>query len=127
MRLRRSLRFHLLGSALLLAIPASYGLATGLSHQIWDHGAAIGYLLSSTAGLLIGISIGYRAHVARQLIRRHIARLRRKLELDRQQPRYLLSVRGLGYRWAGESDRLQMATCSLPFVQDSLQYAFYDS
>ncbi|HJZ48866.1 MAG TPA: response regulator transcription factor [Roseiflexaceae bacterium] len=38
---------------------------------------------------------------ARQLIRPHIVRLRRKLELDPQQPCYLLSVRGLGYRWAG--------------------------
>jgi DNA-binding response OmpR family regulator len=39
---------------------------------------------------------------ARQLIRPHIVRLRRKLELDPQQPSYLLSVRGLGYRWANE-------------------------
>ena len=39
---------------------------------------------------------------ARQLIRPHIVRLRRKLERDPQQPCYLLSVRGLGYRWANE-------------------------
>jgi DNA-binding response OmpR family regulator len=39
---------------------------------------------------------------ARQLIRPHIVRLRRKLECDPQQPCYLLSVRGLGYRWASE-------------------------
>jgi len=38
---------------------------------------------------------------ARQLIRPHIARLRRKLELDSSQPRHLLSIRGVGYRWAG--------------------------
>lgn len=36
---------------------------------------------------------------ARQLIRPHIVRLRRKLEADPQQPYYLRSVRGLGYRW----------------------------
>ena len=36
---------------------------------------------------------------ARQLIRPHIVRLRRKLEFDPQQPRHLLSVRGVGYRW----------------------------
>lgn len=36
---------------------------------------------------------------ARQLIRPHIVRLRRKLEIDPQQPRHLLSVRGVGYRW----------------------------
>jgi len=38
---------------------------------------------------------------ARQLIRPHIVRLRRKLEADPQQPDYLRSVRGLGYRWIG--------------------------
>lgn len=37
---------------------------------------------------------------ARQLIRPHIARLRRKLEVDPQQPRFMLSVRGIGYRWS---------------------------
>lgn len=36
---------------------------------------------------------------ARQLIRPHIVRLRRKLEPDPQQPRFLISVRGIGYRW----------------------------
>lgn len=36
---------------------------------------------------------------ARQLIRPHIVRLRRKLESDPQQPYYLRSVRGVGYRW----------------------------
>lgn len=39
---------------------------------------------------------------ARQLIRPHIARLRRKLEPDASQPRYLLSIRGVGYRWAND-------------------------
>jgi DNA-binding response OmpR family regulator len=38
---------------------------------------------------------------ARQLIRPHIARLRRKLETDPQQPIHLVSVRGVGYRWVG--------------------------
>lgn len=36
---------------------------------------------------------------ARQLIRPHIVRLRRKLEADPQQPCHLISVRGIGYRW----------------------------
>jgi two-component system KDP operon response regulator KdpE len=36
---------------------------------------------------------------ARQLIRPHIVRLRRKLEADPQRPCHLLSVRGVGYRW----------------------------
>src|SRR5215213_8862126 len=50
---------------------------------------------------------------ARQLIRPHIVRLRRKLERDPQQPSYLLSVRGLGYRWANEPAVVQIADCRL--------------
>ncbi|NJM06367.1 winged helix-turn-helix transcriptional regulator, partial [Candidatus Gracilibacteria bacterium] len=38
---------------------------------------------------------------ARQVIRPHIVRLRRKIEPDPQQPCYIQSVRGIGYRWAG--------------------------
>jgi two-component system KDP operon response regulator KdpE len=56
---------------------------------------------------------------ARQLIRPHIVRLRRKLELDPQQPCYLLSVRGLGYRWSGEPDRLQIDRNNLQFGECS--------
>lgn len=41
---------------------------------------------------------------ARQLIRPHIVRLRRKLEANPQQPCHLISVRGLGYRWIGEPE-----------------------
>jgi two-component system KDP operon response regulator KdpE len=51
---------------------------------------------------------------ARQLIRPHIVRLRRKLERDPQQPCYLLSVRGLGYRWANEP-------ATMPVVERRLQ------
>jgi two-component system KDP operon response regulator KdpE len=50
---------------------------------------------------------------ARQLIRPHIVRLRRKLEHDPQQPSYLLSVRGLGYRWANEPSTMP-ATLQIP-------------
>jgi|HigsolmetaAR202D_1030399.scaffolds.fasta_scaffold00044_52 Response regulators consisting of a CheY-like receiver domain and a winged-helix DNA-binding domain len=39
---------------------------------------------------------------ARQIIRPHIVRLRRKLEPDTPRPCYLLSIRGVGYRWAFE-------------------------
>jgi two-component system KDP operon response regulator KdpE len=55
---------------------------------------------------------------ARQLIRPHIVRLRRKIERDPQQPCYLLSVRGLGYRWANEPDRLQIADRRLQIAND---------
>jgi DNA-binding response OmpR family regulator len=41
---------------------------------------------------------------ARQLIRPHMVRLRRKLEADPQQPRFMLSVRGIGYRWSDIPD-----------------------
>lgn len=36
---------------------------------------------------------------ARQMLRPHIVRLRRKLEPDPAQPIYIQSVRGVGYRW----------------------------
>jgi GAF domain-containing protein len=62
MRMRRSLRFHLFGSALILVIPASYSLVAGLSHQIWSQSAAIGYLFIGIAGLATGIPIAYQAH-----------------------------------------------------------------
>ncbi|MDQ2999378.1 MAG: response regulator transcription factor [Chloroflexota bacterium] len=58
---------------------------------------------------------------ARQLIRPHIVRLRRKLERDPQQPSYLLSVRGLGYRWANEPAVVQIADCRLQIADTSLQ------
>ena len=57
---------------------------------------------------------------ARQLIRPHIVRLRRKLERDPQQPCYLLSVRGLGYRWANDPERLQIAESALPIANCKL-------
>jgi DNA-binding response OmpR family regulator len=55
---------------------------------------------------------------ARQLIRPHIVRLRRKLERDPQQPSYLLSVRGLGYRWASEPSVVSIADCRLQIEHD---------
>jgi DNA-binding response OmpR family regulator len=39
---------------------------------------------------------------ARLLIRPHIVRLRRKLEPDTRQPHFLVSVRGVGYRWLAD-------------------------
>lgn len=37
---------------------------------------------------------------ARTVMRPHIVRLRRKIEADPQRPRYIQSVRGVGYRWS---------------------------
>ncbi len=39
---------------------------------------------------------------ARQMMRPHIVRLRRKIEPDAQSPIYIQSVRGVGYRWGTE-------------------------
>jgi DNA-binding response OmpR family regulator len=39
---------------------------------------------------------------ARQILRPHIVRLRRKLERDPSQPAHLQAVRGVGYRWQSE-------------------------
>lgn len=39
---------------------------------------------------------------ARQVMRPHIVRLRRKIESDPQRPVYIQSVRGVGYRWGME-------------------------
>lgn len=66
--------------------------------------------LLSQPGVVISCSLLARAtntvasdeEEARQLIRPHIVRLRRKIELDPQQPCYLCSVRGMGYRWSGD-------------------------
>jgi len=41
---------------------------------------------------------------ARQVMRPHIVRLRRKIEPDPQRPAYIQSVRGVGYRWNAAGD-----------------------
>lgn len=41
---------------------------------------------------------------ARQVMRPHIVRLRRKIEPDPQRPIYIQSVRGVGYRWGSTGD-----------------------
>lgn len=49
---------------------------------------------------LVKVSLGYEtaAWEARELIKRHVFALRQKLEPDPAAPRYLLNVRGVGYR-----------------------------
>ena len=45
---------------------------------------------------------GSGTHVTDRVVDTHIANLRRKIEADPARPRYLASVRGLGYRFDGE-------------------------
>ncbi len=42
-------------------------------------------------------------------VRVHVAALRRKLEPDPAHPRYILTSRGLGYRFTSEPAELQVA------------------
>jgi DNA-binding response OmpR family regulator len=53
---------------------------------------------------LVGAVQGYRAeeHEARAIVRVHIRRLRQKIEVDPDQPEYVLNVRGVGYVFALE-------------------------
>jgi DNA-binding response OmpR family regulator len=78
--------------------------------ELLSHPGAVAPCLRLTEAIQTAVD---DEEAARQLIRPHIVRLRRKLELDPQQPSYLLSVRGLGYRWANQPAaapaRLQIA------------------
>jgi len=42
---------------------------------------------------------------ARSIVRVHIRRLRRKLEPDPENPRYILNVRGVGYLFASSPEQ----------------------
>jgi DNA-binding response OmpR family regulator len=49
-------------------------------------------------------SVSMEEDEARQVMRPHIVRLRRKIEPDPQRPVYIQSVRGVGYRWNGAGE-----------------------
>jgi DNA-binding response OmpR family regulator len=53
-------------------------------------------------GSLVRLSLDYDAETweAKELIKRHIFALRRKIEPDPKSPEYILNVRGVGYRFA---------------------------
>lgn len=53
---------------------------------------------------LIDNAWGPGASITDRVVDNHIMNLRRKLEENPAEPRYLLSVRGLGYRFVNESD-----------------------
>lgn len=56
---------------------------------------------------LVRCAQGYETDAwgARSIVRVHIRRLRRKLEPDPENPRYILNVRGIGYVFASSPDR----------------------
>jgi two-component system response regulator MtrA len=51
---------------------------------------------------LLQVGLGYEAELweAKELLKRHISAMRHKIEPDPAAPRYLLNVRGVGYRLA---------------------------
>jgi two-component system alkaline phosphatase synthesis response regulator PhoP len=56
-----------------------------------------GRLLSR--GQLLDLVWGHDTFVTDRVVDNHVVALRRKIEPERSQPRYLLSVRGMGYRF----------------------------
>ena len=54
---------------------------------------------------LICLTMGYEAELweAKELLKRHVSAIRQKLEPDPAEPRYVLNVRGVGYRLTAPS------------------------
>jgi DNA-binding response OmpR family regulator len=50
---------------------------------------------------LLDAGWGLGTHVTDRVVDNHIVALRRKIEPDPAEPRYLASVRGMGYRFDG--------------------------
>jgi DNA-binding response OmpR family regulator len=73
--------------------PTEFKLLATLAGRLGD---AIDY------GDLVALSLGYEVEPweAKELIKRHVYSLRQKIEPDPSRPRYVLNVRGVGYRLA---------------------------
>ena len=61
-----------------------------------------GRLLSR--GQILDAVWGPGTHVIDRVVDNHVLSLRRKIEPDPQRPRYLISIRGMGYRFEGEHE-----------------------
>jgi two-component system response regulator RegX3 len=75
--------------------PKEYDLLVALA---WDRGRAFG------REMLLERVWGYDYAGGTRTVDVHIGRLRAKLEPDPAHPRYLLTVRGFGYKFAAEED-----------------------
>jgi len=55
---------------------------------------------------LAHLSLGYEPELweAKELVKRHVLAIRRKIEVDPATPRYIINVRGVGYRLASPRD-----------------------
>jgi two-component system response regulator RegX3 len=42
---------------------------------------------------------GQDTHVSERVVDTHVVKLRRKIEVDPTEPKHLISIRGLGYRF----------------------------
>ena len=71
--------------------PSEYKLMVALASRV---GEAVDYVS------LVQLVLDYDAEIweAKELIKRHVFALRRKIEVDPYMPKYILNVRGVGYR-----------------------------
>jgi DNA-binding response OmpR family regulator len=81
------------GGEFLSLTPSEFSLLVALAENL---NQVVDYLT------LVWLGLGYDAQPweAKELIKRHIFSLRKKIESDPASPRYILNVRGVGYRLA---------------------------
>ena len=85
------------GSELISLSPTEFQLLVTLAERA---GQVIDYMT------LVQLSLNYEAEPweAKELIKRHVFSLRQKLEPEPSSPRYILNVRGVGYRMASPEE-----------------------
>ena len=86
-----------MGSELVSLTPSEFHLLVALASR---PGEVIDYVT------LVRLALDYDAESweAKELIKRHVFALRRKIEPDPSSPSYILNVRGIGYRLASNPD-----------------------
>jgi DNA-binding response OmpR family regulator len=91
----RARRTVTVGGRQIQLAPKEYDLLVVLA---WDRGRAFG------REMLLERIWGYDYTGGTRTVDVHVGRLRSKIEADPAQPRYLVTVRGFGYKFAGEDD-----------------------